>query len=401
MYLIRSSLFLLSALIPALMANANDLTVTVEAGEFDRRQTTVSFQLSPGISSPRLCDTQGKFLPLQMDSEHRVSFVLPDLGKGKKAVFRLVEASSTEVPVNTVAVVKEDKKYSFRSSEHALLDYQAEPGALPRENIKALFQRGAYLHPIRTLAGKVVTDDFPPNHIHHHGVWGAWTKTEFDGGSPDFWNMGDGKGRVDFVGVDKTWSGPVHAGLIARHQFVDLTALKPKVALKETWELRVYSELAGQPFWIFDLTSVQECATTNALKLPEYRYGGIGFRGHRAWNGKDKTDFLTSEGETDRLKGNAARGRWCDLGGTLEGQRVGLAILGHPENFRAPQPMRLHPTEPFFNFAPQQMGDMEIAPGKPSVSRYRFIVHDGAPDKKTLDRLWNDYAHPPRVSVGE
>src|SRR4051812_57421 len=113
MHLIRSSLLLLSAFIPLAFATAKDLTVTVEAGEFDRQQTAVSFQLSPGISSPQLRDTQGKNLPLQVDSERRASFVLPALGKGQKAVFRLVETSSAGIPANATTVQKDDKKYSF------------------------------------------------------------------------------------------------------------------------------------------------------------------------------------------------------------------------------------------------------------------------------------------------
>jgi hypothetical protein len=42
---------------------------------------------------------------------------------------------------------------------------------------------------------------------------------------------------------------------------------------------------------------------------------------------------------------------------------------------------------------------MAIRPGRPYVSRYRFVAADGAPDKAELDSLWNDYAHPPRVAV--
>ncbi|MBA3712518.1 MAG: hypothetical protein H0W76_08715 [Pyrinomonadaceae bacterium] len=41
----------------------------------------------------------------------------------------------------------------------------------------------------------------------------------------------------------------------------------------------------------------------------------------------------------------------------------------------------------------------EIAPNRPHVSRYRFIVHDGAPNKIEIDRLWNDYADPPQVAI--
>jgi hypothetical protein len=87
------------------------------------------------------------------------------------------------------------------------------------------------------------------------------------------------------------------------------------------------------------------------------------------------------------------------MGGMVEGGLTGIAILGHPDNANAPQPQRIHPTEPFFNFAPQQAGNLEIAPGKPFTARYRFVVADGAPDKAELDRLWNDYAHPPKVTV--
>jgi hypothetical protein len=180
---------------------------------------------------------------------------------------------------------------------------------------------------------------------------------------------------------------------------MDLTAPQPVNALNESWDVKVYAAPSGAKFWQFDLLSVQHGATPDALKLPTYRYGGVGLRGNWAWNGKDQTFFLTSEGETDRDKGNTTRGRWCDMAGDVDGSRVGIAILGHPDNFRAPQPMRLHPTEPFFNFAPQQTGDMEIKPGQDYVSRYRFVVHDGPPDRAELDRLWNDFAHPPGVKI--
>jgi hypothetical protein len=177
-----------------------------------------------------------------------------------------------------------------------------------------------------------------------------------------------------------------------------LSIRKPVTVLNETWQVTAYTAGAASRYWIFDLVSEQQCATGKELKLPTYRYGGVGVRGNWAWNGKGKASFLTSEGETDRDKGNTTFGRWCDMGGEVDGSRVGIAILCHPENFRAPQPMRLHPTEPFFNYAPQQAGDMAIKPGEKFVAKYRFVVHDGPPDRAELDRLWNDYAHPPVVT---
>jgi hypothetical protein len=371
-------------------SRAANPTLRVEAGDFPRERAIVSFSLGDA-KAHFLKDKSGNILPVQQEQAGKAWFVLPALGKGETATFEtLNEGSWLSVP----GIKKDGKKYAFKNASQTLMEFQAEPGELPREDIKPLYIRGGYLHPIRTLSGKTITDDFPPNHIHHHGVWASWTKTEFEGRHPDFWNVGDGKGKVEFVSVEKTFEGPVFNGLVSKQRYIDLTAPEPKTALNETWEVRAYPPDPKGRFWIFDITAVQECATSKPLKLPEYRYGGIGFRGNRAWNGKDNTQFLTSEGETDRIKGQGTHARWCDISGLVDGERAGITIMCHPENFRAPQPMRLHPDEPFFNYAPQEAGPMEITPGKPYIMRYRFVVHDAAPDKELLERLWNDYAHP-------
>ena len=143
----------------------------------------------------------------------------------------------------------------------------------------------------------------------------------------------------------------------------------------------------------------QENALTVPIVLPEYYYGGLGFRGSAEWRGTNQQPYLTSEGIADKAKGNQTRGRWCFVGGPVGGQLTGVAILCHPDNFRAPQPMRLNPADPFFCYAPSQLGPWDIKPGTPYVSRYRFVVLDGAPNVAELDRLWQDYAHPPTVKL--
>ena len=61
--------------------------------------------------------------------------------------------------------------------------------------------------------------------------------------------------------------------------------------------------------------------------------------------------------------------------------------------------MRIHPNEPFFCYAPAQLGEWEIRPGEPYRSRYRFVVFDGSPKKEALDLLWLDYSEPIKVSI--
>ena len=281
-----------------------------------------------------------------------------------------------------------------------ILDYQGEMTDLP-EGYDPKLKRGGYIHPLFTPSGVEITDDYPPKHKHHHGVWAPWTKTSFEGRSPDFWNMGSGTGTVEFVNVAASWGGPVAGGFVARHRFVDLSAKpEPKAALNETWNVVVYRPLQGKrAYHVFDWMTTQTCAGESPLVLPKYLYGGLGFRGRRDWDGKDNCTFLTSEGR-DRSNGNETRGKWCWVGGKVEGgEMAGVAILCHPDNFRFPQPMRLHPDEPFFCYAPSQLGDWAIEPGKPYVARYRFVVSDGPADKAEVERLWNDYANPPKVTV--
>lgn len=93
--------------------------------------------------------------------------------------------------------------------------------------------------------------------------------------------MGQGKGTVEVEALDQAWGGPVHGGLRARHRYVDLTAFDPVTTLHEQWELRIYRvSFAPRPYHLFDLTLTQTTATDSALVLPEYHYGGVGFRGH-------------------------------------------------------------------------------------------------------------------------
>lgn len=376
--------------------------VTLTAGSFDRRDSVVSFAMPKGLNarSYRLRDDAGNRMELQVEPDGTATFVLPELKAGTTKRFRFEEVkANTAVSAKGMQLVSDHDRLTISASRRRVLTFQGGAGELPSADIKPIFRQGGYIHPVFTPSGRVVTDDYPPDHFHHHGIWFAWTKTEFEGRHPDFWNVGDGTGRVEFVALDTTWSGSVHAGFKSRNRSIDVSAPKPITVLNEQWTVTAYNTGQGvKPYTMFDLVSTQDLATSSPLLLPEYRYGGLGFRGHRQWLAKDNCDFLTSEGK-DRNNGHGSRARWCHIGGRIDGQLAGIAILDHPSNFRAPQAMRINPDQPFFCYSPSLIGDWKIEPGQSYVSRYRFIVYDGAPDKAELDRLWNDYANPVQVTI--
>ena len=216
--------------------------------------------------------------------------------------------------------------------------------------------RGGYIHPILTPTGIQVDDDYPLNHKHHHGIWSVWTKTEFEGRHPDFWNMGDKTGTSEPRGFKDLFSGPVCGGFHAEHQMIDLSAKPPKPAINEQWDVIAFRAGEGdKPYYVFDIIVHHQCASESPLVLPEYLYGGMGFRGASDWNGEGKYTFLTDDGK-DVKSGNGTRCRWCFTGGLVKGQPAGITIFCGTDSFRYPQPVRLNPKEPFFCYAPAGHG---------------------------------------------
>ena len=377
--------------------------VTIHAGDHDRRGTMVELALPRGLDSEKtwwmLHNDRGDMVRVERGPSGR-AWARVDLKKGESKTYVL--SRRDVAPDREARARKNDGRIAILIDDREVLQYQGKKTPLPKGYDPSL-QRGGYIHPVYTPTGVLVTDDYPHNHKHHHGIWAPWTKTEFEGRHPDFWNMAEKTGTIEHVEHGGEWSGAYAAGFTAKHRFIDLTANPPKAALDETWEVMVHAAPFGSVTAnVIDLKLTQSCASDSPLILPKYHYGGLGFRGSRLWDGSpEKCRFLTSEGKT-RADGNETTGRWCHVGGAANeagDALAGVAILCHPDNFRFPQPMRLHPTEPFFCFAPSQGGDWRIEPGKPYVARYRFVVADGPPDKAEIERLWNDYANPPRVEV--
>ncbi len=372
----------------------------LDASEIARTQAWVTVQLP---SSVRGADLQlrheetGEIVPLQIGPDREAWAVVPSIPADKAVRYR-IEPALKATSADRVVALRESSDVRVRVDGAPAFTYVGEPGRLPA-GVEDAYERGGYIHPVTTPSGRRVTEDYPPNHRHHHGIWSAWTSTRFEGRTPDFWNMGDRKGTVEFERLGRTWSGPLTAGLESRHRYMDLLAPTPKTVLLENWRVIAYAQpQATRPAHVFDLEITQSLAGNAPLELPTYRYGGLGMRGRHEWDGPDRTFFLTSTGR-GRVSGHGTRASWVHMSGDVDGQRAGLAMLSHPDNARSPQPMRIHPSEPFFNFAPQQAGPLAIRPGEVFTLRYRIVVMDGPPDAARLDAMWQAYALPVRARV--
>ncbi|MBN1845896.1 MAG: PmoA family protein, partial [Sedimentisphaerales bacterium] len=309
--------------------------------------------------------------------------------------------SDAAVAGDQVRLVKTEKDLSLLCKDRPVLRYRHAPMP-PPPGASERYTRSAFIHPLWSPQGAVLTDIHPKDHIHHMGIWFPWTSTEFEGKHVDFWNLNEGQGTVRFVKYLGAVTGPVYGGFQSQHEHVALqTETGEKVVLQEVWDVRVYN--VGGPaagYWLCDFRSVQKNVADSPLRLNEYRYGGFGFRGSPDWRG-EKGAYLTSEGKT-RKDANATRSRWCDVGGVTPSGWSGVVLMSHPDNREHPEPMRIWPGENdlvFFGFVPAQKKAWDLLPGHDYTFRYRWYVHEGKINPETAERVWTDFGRPPTVTV--
>ena len=375
--------------------------ITVSAGGFDRSESVVDFIFPDEVDAGTylMQDQNGNTIPVQVDSQNKGWFILKNLEAGESRRYKMSRDSYSKKDESGVHYSFHSNTIAFKKQDQTVLSYYYKDNN-PPEELDSRYKRAGYIHPLFSPEGVPLTNHLDTSaHPHHSGVWTAWTKTEFQGRSPDFWNPHNNSGRVDHVdSVDVVWNGPVFGGLKAKNQFVDISGPAPVAAVNEEWQLRIFNNSLESGYHIIDLTITHTTNTEQPLILPEYHYGGAAFRGHQHWNDPENVSFLTSEGY-DRKLSEGTRARWTLAEGKIGNEYAGVAMLGHPSNFRAPQPIHIHNSTPYFVYVPMKLGEFSIDPGSPFVMRYRLITYDGEADTGLINRLWNDYAYPPGVTV--
>ena len=323
-----------------------------------------------------------------------LAFTMP--GRLPKGSSRTYEVTFRPQPPATGPLKAEMKKDAYAQISHGgkpILRYNH--GIVRRFPDKAdKMDRSSYFHPLWTPSGQEVTADFPADHLHHRGLWFSWVVANQGDVKANFWEFWQGRGKT--VGKKLTCvGGPVWAAIGVANECVS----GGKTLLEEYITCKVYTRPTDA--WLMDLT-VYQVPVGGDVVLGKKHYGGLGYRGLDAWNGKQAPiDILTSEGHKGRA-GNAKPARWVDYTGKLpNGKWGGVLFIEHPDNPRYPNRLRIHPTMPFLSTTLCASGPytIKINSGKPLILRYRLVLHDGRPDKALAERLAADFTHPPKAEL--
>ena len=347
-------------------------------------------------------------IPIQVQdgSPRRLHWLIPPIELQRNNAtrqFKLIGRAPHKT--NKMEASKENGALTLQANNKNLLRYQFET-VYPPAGVDTAFKRNAFIHPLWSPHGQVLTRIQPPDHYHHYGIWNPWTHVLYKNDTVDFWNIGGKKGTVRFAGFANIMEGPVYAGFTARHDHVVFQKNGgEEVALKEWQTVRIYRPAPDSDYYIADIDIEMQCATKEPVLLLEYRYGGLGWRTTEKWD-RNNSEVITSEGKT-RKDADGSRAAWCIVQGAIDNDYAGVVMMSYPANYNHPEPLRIWPEDQynrgdmFANFSPTKDRDWLLEPGKKYLLKYRLLVYNGKYTPEKAGAAWQQFAQPLKMKIGE
>ena len=281
---------------------------------------------------------------------------------------------------------------SVNYADQRLFDYVYNPNTAPTESPKP------YFHPIYTLAGNLVTNFRPHDHVWHKGLcmtiahlsgqnfWGGATYVHGEG-----YVQRDNNGCMAHVAWDVI---DCSTEQILLRERLHWNTLMGEQWIDEVRQFRVSDISTDAGYWCLDthmaLTNVAgrelEIGSPTTQGRPAAGYGGLFWRGPRSFRGGQVLGPGDLEGE--EIMGHAAP--WLAFIGKHDGNDATstLIFLDHPNNLRYPNKWFVR-SNPFacagFAFMFDEVYNWQ--PNETLVLDYRIVIADGGWERARIDEL--------------
>lgn len=284
----------------------------------------------------------------------------------------------------------DDKSLKLTDGDQSVLVYNH--GTITNEKVPEKDHRrsrACYVHPLWGLNGEVLTDDFPKDHYHHHGVFWTWPHVAIDGKEHSLW---DGNTIHDrFVRWIAREAGPAAAVLAVENGwFVG----EKKVMIERVW-MRVYKAVGDGRAIDLDFTWIPVDKPITLRGAEGKSYGGLTVR--FAPGPRGDTLITVPSGPTKEDLPDTKL-EWADFTSKFAGAsgRSGAAIFvpnSHPD---------FPPSWLTRYYGAMCVGwpgvkDKTFEPGKPIRLSYRLWIHKGPADVDQLKRAYREYGEKPKV----
>jgi hypothetical protein len=260
---------------------------------------------------------------------------------------------------------------------HGLITDEKVPQSDPRRS------RACYIHPLWGLNGEILTDDFPKDHYHHHGIFWTWPHVGIDGKEYDLWAGDDIHDKfVRWLGRD---TGPAAAELAVENGwFVG----EKKVMIERVW-LRVFRPAGGARAIDLDFAWIPVDRPITLRGAEGKSYGGLTVR-FAVRSEKDAAITVPSGRTTADLPDTKLE--WADLSARFGDAKEpsGAAIFVPPAHPDFP------PTWLTRHYGALCVGwpgvdGKTFAPGKPIRLSYRVWIHQRAVGVEELKQAYAAY----------
>ncbi|HPD13440.1 MAG TPA: PmoA family protein [Planctomycetota bacterium] len=381
----------------ALPARAFEVTLEVEAGDSDRVETPVCAPVmlpaTPGADVAVEVEGPGGKTPGQLvPGPERGSFMLAwlvSLKKGEKATYK-AKIEKGDAPRGFAF---EDAKgdhldllFDGRKVTRFMYRFTDDPDAKKR-----FPDAKPFTHVFDSKGQDVITSPGGQPFPHHRGLFLGYKVKLPNGPTYDFWHVPNCWQRLDRF--TQQAAGPVLGRMTALVNWADP---KGEPVLVEERTITVYRQSKPEVLLDFVSTLASRMGDLDIGGDPEH--AGVQFRPHfdvgNAEN-KKNTKYVFPPNMTPGGKGTQDM-PWAAVRFTLRGSAFEVAHLNHPENPKGAIYSAYRDYGRFGSYAP-----MKLPADKPITLRYRLYVRE-APEALTpaeVQRLYNDFATPPKVTV--
>ncbi len=255
------------------------------------------------------------------------------------------------------------------------------------KSLNGAYTRANYIHPLYTLDGQVLTEDFPPDHLHQRGIFWAWHQLYIgDKRIGDGWEIVDFSWEVISAKVvgDTADARTIRTEVLWKSPQWTVQNGNEKAVVRETTHITVYPEEESYRKIDFKISLL---ALEKGMRIggseDDKGYGGFSARIRL----DDRMVFTGPDGKVNPQNLPVEARGWIDISGPVGkgGAMAGLSILSHPDNPGYPNPWILRSSGSMQNAVYPHPGAIPVplSDMKPTTLRYRLIIHHG--DQHTLD----------------
>ncbi len=322
----------------------------------------------------------------QNDGSRIVVDVPPTDDAARTRRFRL-EALAIIAGTPAAFAFSDDSPASLRLTEQEKPVLVYNHGVITDEKVPAKDgrrSRACYVHPLWGLNGEVLTDDFPKDHYHHHGVFWAWPHVEIGSEKLDLWMYKTIAPKfVRWLGRD---TGPLAAVLgVENGWFVG----DRKVMIERVWIEAARATPTARALDL-DFTWIPVDRPITLRGAEGKSYGGLTVR-FAVKNEKDSTITVPAGAAAKDLPDTPLP--WADLTCKFAGEKQpsGAAIFIPRDHPNYP------PTWLTRHYGAMCVGwpgvnGKTFEPGQPIHLHYRLWIHPGAVDVAALKAAYEAYA---------